>query len=201
MNYKMFTFPDPYYAGNLRLNAGCGNDFWGDIRIDVDPDAEAKTHEMDLCRIDFPSNLFIETRCISVLEHISDWKGAVQELTRVTKGILIIEVPVNSNLLLTDLLRILIPTPKNIKLFLSRKERAKETFHQFDPEEIKKELEKNGFKTEFRKVYQIYHSYPSRCWRFICMKIEQGIPFRCLVCKNDRDSEDCVGCPFISWSK
>jgi len=158
----------------VSLNAGCGNDFWGDVRMDVDPQAKARTHLMDICGMNFPDGSFEETKCISVLEHIPDWKRAIYELCRVTSGWLIIEVPVNSNLLLTDLFRILIPTPGNIRLWKNRKERAAETFHQFNPEEICQEIKQHGFKVRWKKVFQIYHSYPSRCYRFRCFRIQKG---------------------------
>lgn len=149
----------------MTLNAGCGNDFWGNVRIDTNPNARAKTHTMDVRNIAFPDKYFDKTRCISVLEHVPDWKKAIKELCRVSKKILI-EVPVNSNLLKTDILRILIPTKKNIKLWKSRKKRAEQTYHQFDPQDIKLELEKHGFKVKYVMIYQFYHHYLSRCWRF-----------------------------------
>lgn len=153
------------------LNAGCGDSLWGDIRIDIDPDSKGQTHRMDICEIDFPDDTFEVTRCISVLEHIPNWQKAVSELCRVTRSELIIEVPVNSNILLTDLFRLFIPTPKNIKLFFNRKERNEETFHQFDPKDIANELIMHDFYVKYQRIFQIYHSYPSRCWRFTCCKV------------------------------
>lgn len=148
------------------LNAGCGDSSWGSVRIDLDPEAKGITEVMDICHLAYPNKHFEETKCISVLEHIPDWKKAISELCRVTNYLLIMEIPVNSNILLTDSLRILFPTPKNIRLFKNRKERAKETFHQFDPKEVRKEIRKHNFDVVYSKVYMIYHSYPSRCWRF-----------------------------------
>jgi len=154
----------------MKLNAGCGDDAWGDVRIDKDPKARALTHVMDVCCIDFPDDYFRESRCISVLEHVKDWRKAVSELCRVTEGRLIIEVPVFSNVLVTDVFRLLLPTPENIRLFKNRRERAKETFHQFKPQVVKAEIEQHGFNVEYGMVFQIYHSFPSRCWRFLCLK-------------------------------
>jgi len=154
----------------MKLNAGCGKNTWGDIRIDIDPKVKGLTHVMDICKMTFHDKYFDETRCISVLEHIRDWRKAIKELCRVTKGSLLIEVPVNSNILITDIFRILIPSPRNIMLFLTRKKRNEETFHQFDPEIIKKEIEDQGFKVKYGKIFQIYESYPSRCWRLECFR-------------------------------
>lgn len=177
--YDDFTNPeDPFFStplwcygtpGELTLNAGCGNNYWGDIRIDTDPEAKARNMHMDICNLLFPPMVFKETRCISVLEHIPDWKLALKELMRVTNDLLIIEVPVNSNILATDLFRLLIPTPKNIRLWRTRKQRAKETFHQFRPEQIAQEITTNRidrFSVMWGKKYTIYHQYPSRSWKF-----------------------------------
>lgn len=149
------------------LNAGCGSDFWGNVRVDIDAEAPAVTHVMDLTDLKFPDRHFDETRSISVLEHIPDWRKAVSEICRVTNRLLIIEIPVNSDIRKTDGLRILFPTPKNIRLLFSIPRRARETLWQFKPEMLVSEIERRGFKVDWSRVFQFYAGVPSRCYRFI----------------------------------
>lgn len=149
----------------MKLNAGCGDNFWGDIRVDIDSKAKAATHIQDLVELDWPDCHFEETRCISVLEHIPDWKKAVAQICRVTNKRLIIEVPVNSDLRKTDVFRLLFPTPKNLKLFFNLKARASKTFWQFNPETLAKTVALHGFIASWELVFRWYAGMPSRCWR------------------------------------
>lgn len=155
----------------MNLNAGCGNNFWGDIRLDINPEAKAATHIMDIQNIEWPKNYFFETRCISVLEHIPDWKKALSELCRVTQHKIVIEVPVNSDLRKTEIFRLLWPTPKNLKLLFNLKERAKETLWQFKPEVIAKILRSYGFTVGWAKIIQRYAGSISRCWRIVGVRL------------------------------
>lgn len=152
------------------LNAGCGNNEWGNIRIDIDPKAKGKTHLMNICKIQFPDKSFTVTKCDSVLEHIQDWRQAINELCRVTNKLLIITVPVNSDLRKTDVIRLLFPSLENIKLFLNLKKRAKETLWQFKPDIVKREIEKHSFNVNYRRIFRFYHFYPSRMYQFVCKR-------------------------------
>lgn len=149
------------------LNAGCGSDFWGDVRVDIDPEAPAVTHVMNITSLKFPDQHFDITKSISVLEHIPDWKKAVFELCRVTKRLLVIEVPVNSDIRKTDIIRLLIPTPKNLRLLFSIPQRARESLWQFKPEILASEISRRGFKVTWSRIFQIYAGVPSRCYRFV----------------------------------
>ena len=99
----------------MRLNVGCGLSSWGDVRVDLK--RGSANILADAQHLPFKDQSFQEVHCISVLEHISSWSQALNEMLRVTKGKVLIEVPVNSDIRKTDVFRLLLPTPKNIRLF------------------------------------------------------------------------------------
>lgn len=154
----------------MRANLGCGDDEWGDVRVDLDPDSAANVIADLQEPLNFPDQAFDDVRCISVLEHILKWRAALSEMLRVTRKRLILEVPVNSDIRITDLWRILFPTPKNLRLFITIPERARETVWQMDPEILRKFIEKRGFTCSVEMVFQIYCGVPSRCWRLTCWR-------------------------------
>lgn len=89
------------YAENLTLNAGCGCNTWGDVRIDLQIYSDIFYRKRTSANIigsvehfPFRDNVFIETRLHHVLEHTKKPFVCVKELKRVTNGKIIIHVPV-----------------------------------------------------------------------------------------------------------
>lgn len=154
----------------LTANIGCGDHLWGEIRIDRDRKARAANVLADAQALPFRDQTFHDVHCISVLEHIPNWRQALAEILRVAAYRVIIEVPVNSDLRKTEPFRLLLPTPGNLKLFLSTPERARATFWQFDPEKLIPYFSPN-FRCNCYKIMQPYHGMPSRCWRCIAWRI------------------------------
>lgn len=158
----------------MRANMGCGASSWGEIRIDKDPSSSAATHIMDLEDLSFfEDQCFDDVRCISVLEHIQNWRKALLEMLRVTRGRIILEVPINSNIIHTDAWRILFPSKENLKLFLSIPRRARETLWQMDPWILWKIILDQGFQVNVEKIFQLYAGVPSRCWRITAWRIQK----------------------------
>lgn len=157
----------------MRANMGCGKDMWGEVRIDKDPESAA-THVMDLQDLSFfKDHVFDDVRCISVLEHVPDWRKALLEMLRVTRGRIIIEVPVNSDIRLTDPWRILFFSKENLKLFFSIPRRARETLWQMDPRILSNIIVKAGFLVYVELIFQIYAGVPSRCWRLTAWRVKK----------------------------
>lgn len=84
------------------LNAGCGCDSWGDIRIDIEkysPIFYLKNTSVNLIAsveyLPFRNDIFTNTRCFHVLEHTNDPYLSFRELKRVTKESILIRVPVH----------------------------------------------------------------------------------------------------------
>ena len=155
----------------MRANLGCGDEGWGEIRVDLRRVSEANILA-DIENLPFRDQVFEDVRCISVIEHVPGWYKALREILRVSRNRVIMEVPVNSDIRKTDVFRLLLPTPRNIMLFLSIPERARETFWQIDPVIFQAHFEQLGFDCEFHKMLQIYCGMPSRCWRFIALRKE-----------------------------
>jgi len=85
----------------MNLNIGCGCDKWGDIRVDIQRFSDIFYNKKtsanviaDIQSLPFKPKIFDETRCFHVLEHVSNPKQALKELKRVTKGRIIIRVPI-----------------------------------------------------------------------------------------------------------
>lgn len=153
------------------LNVGCGSDFRGDVRLDIHR-TEAANIVADAQFLPFKSRSFDMVFSLSVLEHISSWSQALQEMLRVSSEELLLEVPVNSDLRKTDAFRLLIPTPRNIRLFLNLPKRARETLWQMDPWILGKFIFAHGFECiHVKKVFQWYAGMPSRCWRIRAWRI------------------------------
>lgn len=85
---------------SLKLNVGCGTDPYGDVRIDIAIKRQyceekntlnlfADAHKLPLRR-----KVFSESRCFHVLEHLKDPNKAVNEINRVTNGIVTLRFPV-----------------------------------------------------------------------------------------------------------
>ncbi|MBA7493359.1 hypothetical protein ES702_03917 [subsurface metagenome] len=86
---------------NYTLNAGCGCNTWGDVRIDIQTYSNIfyrKKTSVNIIgsveHLPFKDKVFNETRCHHVLEHLTNPFDCVKELNRVTNGKIIIHVPV-----------------------------------------------------------------------------------------------------------
>lgn len=87
---------------NVTLNAGCGSDGYGDIRVDIqryrnELPNRPKTTANVLASIEalpFKPKIFFETRCFHVLEHVSYPQKAYKEIVKVTSGRIHIKVPI-----------------------------------------------------------------------------------------------------------
>jgi ubiquinone/menaquinone biosynthesis C-methylase UbiE len=154
----------------ITLNVGCGEDLRGDIRLDKE-----KTGAANIVAaaefLPFRSKSFSFVFSLSVLEHIPSWKQAFQEILRVSRSKVLLEVPVNSDLRKTEFLRLLFPTLKNLRLFFSMPRRARETLWQMNPIILLNYMRKSGFACMHEKVFHLYHGVPSRCWRIRAWRI------------------------------
>ena len=82
------------------LNAGCGCDSWGDVRIDIQSFSDLfykkKTSANLIASVEylpFIDGIFEESRCYHVLEHVPDPYKCLDELKRVTSKKIIIRFP------------------------------------------------------------------------------------------------------------
>lgn len=158
------------------LNAGCGDDMRGDIRVDIKP-TRATTHVANIEDLSFiPDNSVDDTICISVLEHTDNPVRAIKELCRVTKRRIIIEVPVNSRQGFSNIFRIFVPTRENLYVLRNLPKHAREDKWNFGKDGIKKLLEKNGFDVVVnRKCVILWAHSISRCYRTVGIKNENCI--------------------------
>lgn len=82
------------------LNVGCGCSPWGDIRLDVERYSQRYNRQStaniigDAHHLPFQNNVFTKVRCYHVLEHLDTPFQAYMELKRVTKGQIVVRVPV-----------------------------------------------------------------------------------------------------------
>jgi ubiquinone/menaquinone biosynthesis C-methylase UbiE len=97
------------------LDAGCGEGFWLDYvwqkrkpqrcaGIEIAENRADKARERfphldiragDITRLPFPDRSFAAVTCFEVLEHMPDWKPAVEEVLRVARNKVLITVPVS----------------------------------------------------------------------------------------------------------
>lgn len=159
------------------LDIGCGNRYSADVRVDLFRGSANVIASAD--KLPFIDGCFNKTICISVLEHVPHWHEALNEICRVTTKDITVEVPVNSNTLKTDIFRVLLPIPENIKLLVKMKERAKHNLWQFNPRVLVKVMGLHRFRAYHREVVQYYHGMPSRCWR-----INGAKPYPSLSCRG-----------------
>ena len=70
----------------MKLNLGCENDFWGDVRVDC-IQTDAANYVIDLNRglPELQDNSFSEIRAFSILEHIHNLIFLMDEIFRVAK--------------------------------------------------------------------------------------------------------------------
>ena len=149
----------------MRASMGCGSDPWGEIRVDLRRVSKANILA-DIQQLPFRDQVFDDVRCISVIEHVPGWYKALREILRISRKRLILEVPVNSDIRFTDIWRILFPTPRNLHLFRTIPQRARETLWQMDPKILFNVLLSAGFSVaDPERIFQVYAGVPSRCWR------------------------------------
>src|ERR1700747_3240877 len=72
------------------LNLGCGDDYWGDVRVDVDEFTQlgipsGLNLKADAHFLPFREKVFSETRCFHVLEHLKNPAVAIEEIRRVSE--------------------------------------------------------------------------------------------------------------------
>lgn len=82
----------------MKLNIGCGYDFWGDVRLDSSHSYLGKRTTAsiiaDAQKLPFQDFSFEDVKASHVLEHLPDWRQASKEWMRVTKNKLIVSFPV-----------------------------------------------------------------------------------------------------------
>lgn len=75
----------------MRLNIGCGTDPWGDIRLDINKEHYGVRSSLNIVadagHLPFRDEAFEEARAYHVLEHLLDWKKALEEWKRVSQKI------------------------------------------------------------------------------------------------------------------
>jgi len=156
----------------MKLNLGCGDDFWGDVRLDF-----RKTKASNIIatteHLPFKNSSFEMTRAYQLLEHLKNWRQAVKEMCRVTEGKLDITVPINSDLAKTDWILLFFPTPKSIKALIELPNRRREHLWQFRKGVIEDAISKEGFKGKGTVVRSnIWNKFlPSRCYRVVGVKL------------------------------
>jgi len=76
----------------ITLNAGCGNDKWGTVRIDKE--SSVRPHIIGtILNLPFRFKIFHKIKLSHVLEHLRNPIKGMMELKRVLNGILYIEIP------------------------------------------------------------------------------------------------------------
>jgi len=85
---------------SISLNVGCGTDPYGNVRIDIVIQRQFYEEKNKLNLIADAHNLplrrkvFFESRCFHVLEHLTYPNKAINEINRVTKGIVTLRFPI-----------------------------------------------------------------------------------------------------------
>lgn len=73
----------PSTAMKPTVNLGCGNDAWGDVRIDISPEGHPDILlDFDRYPLPFPDKHFSECRLFHVLEHLNDPERLLREALR-----------------------------------------------------------------------------------------------------------------------
>lgn len=137
----------------MRLNAGCGADPWGDVRLDVARQYFGKKSTLNILgdaqNLPFRDKIFSESRMNDVLEHLPFWRIGLKEVCRVTKNRIELRFPVNSdrahpnpdmfNSIFIVSLYYIATLPK----------RRREHLWQFSPDVMIRESEKSGFEPSY----------------------------------------------------
>lgn len=144
------------------INVGCGSDTWGDVRLDYS--RKPKQYYLvghsssaniiaDARHVPFFDKCFSELRAHHVLEHIKDWKKALQEWCRVAEKVEI-RFPTNSNIAVitlkcffqdVDFRRLNRLLPNNFNSFTRLREQSVEHLWQVEPELVVETLRAQGF--------------------------------------------------------
>jgi len=153
----------------MKLNVGCGSDIWGDTRVDVTRcywTAKGRSSAnllADARYLPFKDKYFDELRIHEVLEHIKDWKKALNESCRVSKKISI-TVPINSYVPKNELFLLFVPGSFPFRNLWRLPQRTREHIWQFDIKKIEYILRKSGFRNVSTEVvhYPVFSLIPYR---------------------------------------
>jgi len=148
----------------VKLNVGCGSDSWGDVRVDVSRHywtAKGRSSAnllADARFLPFREKSFSELRTYEVLEHIIDWKKALDECCRVSEKISI-TVPINSYIPRNELFLFFIPGSFPFRNLWRLPQRTREHIWQFNVRKIECMLRKSGFRNVSREV--VHYPFPN----------------------------------------
>lgn len=84
----------------MKLNIGCGNDIWGDVRFDVTTIYRNRKIRNppnfigDARKLPFKNNSFGVVKASHIIDEIEDWTTALDEWMRVCKDMLVIKFPI-----------------------------------------------------------------------------------------------------------
>ena len=78
------SFDESGKRDTLTLNVGCANNFWGEIRLDIEKTPAANILADARC-LPFRSSAFDVVGALSVLHHIKEYEKSLSEIVRVTK--------------------------------------------------------------------------------------------------------------------
>lgn len=146
----------------MKLNVGCRNDPWGDVRLDISKTVprwlggKATANLIADARfLPFRNKRFEELRLSHVLEHIEDWEKALSECCRVSSQ-LDIMVPVVSNVPKMEWVSIFSLSPATLRfIFFHLPKRAREHLWQFNANNLASFLKRSGFGyVEISKTYR-----------------------------------------------
>lgn len=136
------------------LNVGCGSDCWGDVRLDI-----AKTfHGKKTCaniygdaqNLPFRDRRFAKLQAHHIIEHLPNWKKAILEWCRVTKGNLEIEWPLDPGFVNRQIYFEIVNLA--FKKLLILPQRRREHLWKFNPEVIVQLLENEGFAAKWEII-------------------------------------------------
>jgi hypothetical protein len=135
----------------LRLNIGCSDEAWGDIKLDIAEtyhNVKSKANMYaDAQKIPFRDRVFEETKAWNILEHLPKWRLAIREWCRVTENKLEIEVPIDAGMMRQEIFAKILSL--DFHFLLELRPRKKEHLWEFNPHVLIKELKKNDFSAEF----------------------------------------------------
>jgi len=144
------------------INIGCGSDVWGDVRLDytrrpkeyyLASSQSSANLIADAQHLPFIDKCFSELRAYFVLEHIRDWKQALNEWSRVAKRVKI-RFPTNSNIAIivlksvfqnVDLSQINHLLLGNLKSLVRLREQCMGHLWQIEPKKVIDDLISHGF--------------------------------------------------------
>jgi len=158
----------------MNLNVGCGFDDWGDIRLNVSKYYHKLKVQLNIMadaqNIPFRDKVFQKTRAFHILEHLPNWRKAVDEWCRVTLDEIELEIPIEHsfssrqmysliNYILNILFAFLSFEPYAINSILSLPKRRKEHLWKIDPYRLLYELRKQGFNATIKIIERPFFTF------------------------------------------